>query len=321
MRAITCKSLLALLLVSGGAAADSFEQARELLERMAASMRDLSYQGTFVYVRGEDVETMRITHVSDAQGVRERLYAVSGPPREVIRDASGVRCSLGQGGPQEAQALLSRSPFPDIPVQELTEARGRYLFEVGGSARIAGFEGLRLTILPRDEFRYGYDLWLEQDSGLLLRWVLYDGDRRTLAKLMFTDLAIGAAVDAAELESPTPMEQFVRLEPDRDSAAATIAEGAEPPQGLPPGFRLAARSSGAGDGGYEHLVFSDGLASVSVYIEPSEAAGGMTQGLSRMGTANAYSRPAAGRQVTAIGEVPPVTVKAISNAFATDLGQ
>ena len=88
---------------------------------------------------------------------------------------------------------------------------------------------------------------------------------------------------------------------------------------MPPGFRLAARNLGQGDEdeSFEHLVYSDGLASVSVYIEMKEAAADVREGLSSMGTTNAYSRNAGLRQVTAIGQVPAITVQAIGNAFAT----
>lgn len=316
---LSCCTLSLLLASAGRAGADGFEQARDLLERMATAMGQLSYQGTFVYVRGEDVETMRITHVNDSQGVRERLYALSGPPREVIRDRDGVRCALGDNGELSADPSLSRSLFPEIPVRELSEARARYLFKVGSPARIAGFNGQRLTILPRDEYRYGYDLWLEEDTGLLLRWVLYDNERRALAKLMFTDLRIGSGVDLAELESATPQNQFMRLSAQPEPASARSVSGMQAaPDGVPPGFTLAAHGQRPADANesFEHLVFTDGLASVSVYIEGVDAAGKVTPGLSRLGTTNAYSRIAGDRQFTAIGEVPPITVKAMSNAFA-----
>jgi sigma-E factor negative regulatory protein RseB len=237
----------------------------------------------------------------------------------VIRDREGVRCVLGKGVEPRSEAVADRSLFPEIPVQELTAARARYLFEVGNSARIAGFEGRRLSILPRDEYRYGYDLWLEKDTGLLLRWVLFDKNRRTLAKLMFTDLSIGDDVDLKELESTTPLDEFVRM--GARSPEPTQANGTELPQpaGMPPGFRLAAHGRETGDQAraLEHMVLSDGLASVSVYIEAAEPGAAVAQGLSRMGTTNAYSKTHDGRQVTAIGEVPAVTVKMITNAFST----
>lgn len=299
--------------------ADSYPEAREWLQRMAESMREMTYQGTFVYVRGQDVETLRITHVRDSDGVRERLVALSGPHREIIRDHEGVRCVLGEDASLPAELQVVESVFPEIPIEELAKARDRYWFEVGKKGRIAGHRGLRISIMPRDEFRYGYDLWLEESTGLLLRWVLFDASRRALAKLMFTDLAIGDAVDAAELATDTPSEAFVRLTP----RATPEPEPSAPPShwapgDMPPGFRLAARSrsSEAAGAAAEHLVYSDGLASVSVYIEPVKNGQKVEEGLSRLGTTNAFSRNAGNRLVTAIGEVPVVTVQAIGNAFA-----
>jgi sigma-E factor negative regulatory protein RseB len=291
---------------------------------MASAMGQLSYQGTFIYEHGEETETMRITHVKDGKGVRERLYSLNGPMREVIRDGNGMRCALGSAEKPDMLDTLNDSLFPVIPVQELTQARNRYLFELGRKARFAGFIGQRLSILPRDEFRYGYDLWLEQESGLLLRWVLYDSNREELARLMFTDLRVGEDVDASELDSSTPPEQFVGVaakQPDQ-SGTEPVAP-MSPPEGMPPGFQLVARGQRpeGSDEPFEHLVFSDGLTSISVYIESDDPADGVSQGLSRMGTTNAYTLTRSGRQVTSIGEVPAATVKATSQAFIGTPGQ
>jgi len=302
--------------------ADNFDEARTWLERMAQAMREQTYQGTFVYVRGQDVETMRVTHVRDDHGVRERMYALSGPVREIIRDSNGVRCLLSERPPTDADTPLAQTMFPVIPLEELDQARARYLFEVGDTARIAGHQGRRVSILPRDQYRYGYDFWLQEDSALLLRWTLYDAARKPLAKLMFTDLRTGDQVDASELESSTPSDKFVRLAAAGDDQAQPQPGSALKPQWeparLPPGFRLAALNYRSADdpAAFEHLVYSDGLASVSVYIEFREAAKDMREGLSRLGTSNAFSKRAGSRQVTAIGDVPAITVQAIGNAFA-----
>lgn len=320
--------VLALLAASASAWADNYREARAIIERLATAMEELSYQGTFVYVRGKDVMTMRVTHVRDENGTRERMYSMSGPHREIIRDADGVRCVLGDDAESTHDPLVSRSLFPKLPLEELEEARGRYLFKVGGNTRIAGHRAQRLTILARDEFRYGYDLWLEEKTGLLLRWVLYDADRSSLATLMFTDLSYGEDIDLSELQSATPRDAFVRLEtkPSAEPApspapAAAHRVGRPDLAGTPPGFRLAAHSPWPDeeDQGLQHFVFSDGLASVSVYIEDSRKAQGLKEGLSRMGTMNAYSRNAGAWQVTAIGEVPAITVKTFSNAFASPM--
>ncbi|MFN2169466.1 MAG: MucB/RseB C-terminal domain-containing protein [Anaerolineae bacterium] len=313
----TLSLVIACLMVSAPAGADQFDEASKWLERMSQAMSELDYQGTFVYLQGDDVETMRITHVRDASGVRERLVTVSGPTREIIRDANGVSGLVGAAPDTPAGQPSGSTVFPEFPAEALREARLRYMFELGRQGRIAGHKGQRITILPKDEYRYGYELWLQSDTGLLLRWVLYDSKRKPLARLMFTELRIGPEVDHSELQTsgnPQPL-----IAPATSAGAGSVkreAPGVEQPTGMPPGFRLAAHSRQGAQGQLEHLVFSDGLATVSVYIEPIDARRGMSEGLSRMGTTNAWIHSDGRHQVTAIGEVPAITVQKMGAAFA-----
>ncbi|MEE4174743.1 MAG: MucB/RseB C-terminal domain-containing protein [Xanthomonadales bacterium] len=295
-------------------AQDQFEEVRDWLGRMAESMREQDYQGTFIYVRGDDVETIQMTHALVDGVLQERLVAVSGPPREIVR--SGDRVSRSVHGPGEAEAspALTGTVFPEFSVEMLDRARDRYVFELAGGGRIAGHEGQKITITPRDGYRYGYELWLERQSALLLRWVLYDANRRALAKLMFTDLATGDAVDKSRLDGArdTPLVPVAAPAPSlaATSGAGELLTGMD----LPPGFELAAHSRDPGAAGDQHLVFSDGLASVSIYIDQSRL-DDVPDGLVRMGTTNAWSRRSDRHRVTAVGEVPPVTLKRFGMAF------
>ena len=314
------KVLLLVLLtsVSGSVIAGNSAQARELLERMATAMSELSYQGTFVYVRDGVVETMRITHVTNENGVRERLYSVSGPRREVIRDRKGVRCVLKDSAAVAENQIVADSYFPELPQTLFDNEASGYRLGLGGEARIAGHTAHRVRISPEDGFRYGYDFWLEKQTGLLLKWVLFDAKNKALAKLMFTDLAMGPDVDASELKSDSPAEDFVALR--TISPAKSVKIESTPrwqPSKLPPGFLLASHSQKIGaDGLFEHMVYSDGLAAVSVYVEKQGGKEAMTQGNSQLGTNNVYSKKQGDLQITVIGEVPAITVKSIANEMA-----
>lgn len=290
---------------------------RKMLERMTAAMSQMSYQGTFVYVQGESVETMRITHVSDAAGVRERLVALSGPPREVLRDSSGVRWVLGDDRSVFEDGAFNRSFFPELPLEQNDQTDQSYTLKKGNKARIAGHQARNLEVLPRDTYRYGYSLWLEEYSGLLLKWELIDSNRKPVAKLMFTDVRIGSEVDINELKPTTQLKKFRTVESElppgeRNSKVTPRWQ----PNRLPPGFRLTAHrlSTQEGDGLYEHLVYSDGLAAVSVYIENAGPNSQANTGINRHGTTHAYSRTKDGMRITVVGDVPAVTVKFIANA-------
>lgn len=290
------------------------------LERMSAAMSQMSYQGTFVYVQGDEVETMRITHVSDEEGVRERLVSLSGLRREILRDSSGVRWVQGEDLQVMQDSGFGRSFFPEIPLGQSDQASASYRLELGPNARIAGHTGRKLKVIPKDKYRYGYTLWLEEPSALLLKWELRDGNNRRLAKLMFTDLRLGSEVDVKELKSTSQLKEYKVLESSLPSGKGlSHSKPRWKPGKLPAGFKLTAhRYLGQQDQQvFEHLVYSDGLAAVSIYVESADGnAQDQKTGTSRLGTTHAYSRVTDGVLITVVGDVPAITVQAIGNAVA-----
>jgi sigma-E factor negative regulatory protein RseB len=292
------------------------EDPYQWLERMSTAMRELDYQGTFVYVREDEVETVRITHMVSEHGIHERIVSVSGSPREVVRDSSGVLWIAGGDGVVLPNTTDNRNFFPELSAGTAAIAGESYQFLLRGQQRIAGHTGRKLDIVPRDQFRYGYRLWLEPKSGLLLKWELTGEQGETLAKLMFTDLKTGADVNASELRSVTRPAS----EDSKALATPTPQASSEVPaweaRQLPPGFRLASHSQQplAMDGQVVHLVYSDGIAAVSVYIEPVDAEAHLSMGLSKMGTTHAYSQQLETLVVTALGDVPAATVRMIGES-------
>jgi sigma-E factor negative regulatory protein RseB len=320
MNGLPRKTLL--LLVSIGisttAVAGDSREARMWLERMTTAMSQMSYQGTFVYVRDNAVETMRITHVTDENGIRERLYLVSGPQREVVRNKKGVRCILEDTASVVEDQVVASSYFPALPLSVIDGDASGYQLETGGRARIAGHTAQRVSISPVDKYRYGYEFWLQEHTGLLLKWVLLDANHKPLAKLMFTELIIGSEIDLKELESSPSAGSFVEMKTlSPDNTVVTQSSPRWQPAKLPPGFQLASHSHKVGaEGVYEHTVYSDGLAAVSVYVEEEGTGPAIKSGVSQLGTNNAYTRHQAGLQITVIGEVPAITVKSIANEMA-----
>jgi len=307
------------LALTGLAWAGSAENPRDWLERMSTAMSQMSFQGTFVYVQGDEVVTMRITHVSDQQGVRERLVSVSGAPREVLRDSSGVRWVLGDDQSVLEDSAFNRTFFPDLPIDQQGGMDRSYVLKFGGKERIAGQMARNLKVLPRDNYRYGYSLWLEQHSGLLLKWELIDSNRKSLAKLMFTDIRLGSEVDPDELKPSSQLRKFKTVESELPSGRTGSQDSLRwQPSRLPPGFsmtahRLFGRES---EGIYEHLVYSDGLAAVSVYVESRDENQAKSPGVSRskLGTTHTFSRVDDDVTITVVGDVPAVTVEFIGNA-------
>lgn len=306
-------------LLSPAAIAGSSNDPMAWLERMSSAMSQMSYQGTFVYVQENNVETMRITHVAGDSGVRERLVAVSGPPREIVRDSSGVRWVLGDDLSVLADNAFSRSYFPQLPISKDQESLP-YVLKFGKVARIAGQTARNVNVLPRDVYRYGYSLWLEEHSGLLLKWELIDSDRKPLAKLMFTDIRLGSQVDLNELKPSAQLQKFKTVESELPAGrAGSLSKPRWQPERLPPGFELTAhryleRQDG-GHGMYEHLVYSDGLAAVSIYVESTQSGLESAENTERHGILHAFSRTDNDLTITVVGDVPAITVQMIGNAI------
>ena len=315
-----CFSLLLLLAPLGLLAGD--DDPLRWLDRMTAAMSQMSYQGTFVYIQGENVETMRITHVVDERGTRERLVSISGKPREIVRDSGGIRWRSDESESIMADPAISRPFFPELPLDDARMAARSYAFTLTGTERVAGHSARLLTIAPNDAYRYGYNLWLDTQSGLLLQWKLNASDGETLAKLMFTELKIGSEVDRTELQPGTN-------QPSRESVKTGLPAEARSSQGqsnwqagrLPPGFRLAShRQQESGrDEVFEHLVYSDGIAVVSVYVE-SSGNRALDPGLGRRGTTHAFSRQVDDFHVTVVGDVPARTVQMIAESVGANAG-
>lgn len=315
--------LLVLIGVSGFVIAGSAADARKLLENMTTAMSQLSYQGTFVYVRDGVVETMRITHVADDTGIRERIYSLSGPQREVVRDRKGVRCVLQDSASVVEDQSIASSFFPELPLSVIDDHANGYRLETGGKARIAGHTAKRVSISPTDDFRYGYDFWVEVHSGLLLKWILFDPKHKPLATLVFTEFAQGSSIDMEEITSDSRAEDFIEMKTySLDNEVVRQTSPRWQPKELPPGFELASHNhSSVDEDVYEHMVYSDGLAAVSVYVEQQAKSAKIKSGVSQLGTNNAYIRRQGDLQITVIGEVPAITVKSIADEMARSVAQ
>ncbi len=325
-----CSGLLAalcLLTIAGTLANADSATVHDWLQRMADAMQTADYQGTFVYVHDGELESMRITHVHDDSGSRERLVSVTGALREIVRENDELRCVFPDNQTMLVDASAGAPLVPLIPSEELRRQNGQYRFTLGSRARVAGRDAQQLVIMPVDEFRYGYELWVDVEYGVLLKSILREAENRVVAKLMFTDIRFGSAVDIAELRPQSSPERFVSV--PMGVPAGEPASIGEPPRWHasrpPPGFKLAGHRhvKDSVDGRaprrvYEHLVYSDGLASVSIYVETLPAGQSSVSGFTRVGAMNAYSRQRDNLLITAIGEVPNATLQRFADQLVQE---
>ena len=292
-------ALLALLMALAGPL-HAAVGAEGWLERIGPALRKLDYQGTLVYVADGRMEALRIFHRVDGTRERERLVALSGPPREVIRDGSKVMC-IGTGPSPVSYDLRQAGRWSQaLALSEAVRLKG-YRAQLAGTGRVAGHATQIIEVAASDGWRYGYKLWIERDSGLPLRVDMIGGDGRTIEQVAFTELELGVAPRDADL-APSSGARLSRIQalppPDRAAQAAWKVAA------IPPGFELRATRT-LRDG--VQLLYSDGLASVSVYVEPASS-GLRGASSSQRGAVNIRSYWVDGWHVLAIGKVPTSTV-------------
>ncbi len=291
-------------------AGDTSDNARQSLDRMARAAQTLNYDGTFVYRNGSTMQSMRIIHRSGDEGERERLVALSGAAREVLRDRERVTCIL----PDRQSVVVAKSRPRDFPHSKLFESNAGfarfYTLSVHGGERIAGRHTSLVAVDPHDRFRYGYRIWMDRDTGLLLRSELINERGEIVEQLVYTNIDLPARIPDELLEPAISGAGYTWYRDEEAKPGAAATTNAEPnwyPGWLPDGFELRERTHDL----VEHLVFSDGLASVSVFIERLDTTSKPLDGLDSMGALNAYGSMVGEFQITVVGEVPAATVERV----------
>lgn len=312
---------LGLMVFAGGLAAGLVpalalaEDGLALLQRIAQGSRQLTYSGTFVYRSGSKVDTSRIAHsLKDGLEV-ERIEALEGSPREVLRAGSEVKCFF----PEEKLVIIenrsSGRGFPALLPAGLGGLPEHYAIRGGGLGRVAGVKSRAVLLEPRDDLRYGHEFWMDDASGLLLKATLVGKRGETLESFAFTQVKIGGQLEHEALKPRFDSER-VRVQQVRATEMRTDDMGWSFRTMLP-GFRKVAamkRQSAPENPESMHVVFSDGLASISVFIEPG-GTGAIAESVSSVGPVNVYRRQLGDHRVVVMGEVPALAVRRLGDGI------
>ena len=296
------------------------DEAAEWLMRINNAASNLSFSGDFVYVHDGEVEAMTVVRRVQNGVMQERLYALNGEAREVVRDKDRVWCYIpDKNVGVHDYRQVSESGFPRILPTDIGELKKNYFFELGDELRVADRSTRQIKVLPRDKFRYGYYLWADIDSGLLLRSDLVDADGNSVERYLFVNIDIGGDIADSDLESVTSKDQLVWYGVDRPNLTAKVEKGQWHIINPPAGYRLTKhirRMTPMEMEEEEHMVFTDGLSSVSIFVKKAKQGQSTVTGLSRMGAVHAYRNTIENYWVTVMGEVPAETVQHLANQIS-----
>ncbi len=324
-----CAAARALLLLTllGGGGAQAGESAdaadarsdTQLIEAIQDAAQHRAFSGTIIYHRGDEVHASRVVQAFDGSQMRERVLTLDGQQREFIRRGDEVQCLY----PKLHRIVVEHSgplAFPAIAAQHPADIFQSYELHRTGKERVAGTPCNLIDLTPRDHLRYGYRLCMDPTTGLLLKAQTVNG-RTVLEEVSFTDVKVGEPIDPSQLK-PSWRTDGWKI----DRPATQPAQMHDPGWSVsaPSGFRrlteLVRSLMGAGDNAPRSAlqsVYSDGLATVSVFIEPGAPTLEDMEMFQRRGPVTAVSRSVEGARVTVVGDVPPATAQSFAVVRST----
>ncbi|HEX8588615.1 MucB/RseB C-terminal domain-containing protein [Pseudomonas sp.] len=292
------------------------DDAQDQLKRLAQAEQQQSYTGTFVYERSGSFSTHRIwQRVTDGK-VREHLLQLDGSPQEVLRVDGVTQCVSGT-------LEDGVSSVPDSPARAFDAARLSAWYDIkqAGTSRVAGRLANVVTLTPRDQHRYGIELHLDTETGLPLKSLLLSDKGQLLERFQFTDLNTSQALTDQMLSPGADCKAVEVAKAKADSPRQKVAWRSD---WLPPGFDLssaAARKDPDSKSLVTSLMFDDGIARFSVFVEPVTGAA-VTDIRTQLGPTVAVSRrvttPKGDAMVTVVGEIPIGTAERIALSMRDD---
>lgn len=286
---------------------------------MQKTLATQSYQGNIVYMGSSQPQAYQLVACSDGYA---RLTALSGPPREVIRGPHvAVRLRAGSAAMVVHQVGGEATPLPFPPVTRtpVSKLEQWYRFVLGGSGRVAGQAARLVELVPRDHWRYGYRLWVDEKTDMPLSSQLVGPHGGVLEQAFFTRLKLLDKATARGLigAKALSMAAHAASAPHAQAADCPVANGSGSVvlRNLPAGFERVSEtceSAPRRNRPVTHILISDGLTSVSVFVTPRRSGGATLMGETGMGPVHAVGRVAGGYAVTVMGTAPMATVSRIA---------
>ena len=306
-QAVLAAGFAGVTLLSGLARANS---ALEWLQRAATAAKEQNYSGIYVYHHGDQVDVLRVLHRNDGRSEQEKTEVMDGTPRHFLRVNTDVYCHLADGKQVRLERNASRRFFPAFLPARAAGLAELYEIRLGGVGRVAGRPCQVVTLEPRDGYRHAFQLWLDSSTGLPLKSRIVNSDGDVVSMFVFSEVQIGRPPDASLFRIDLAGKQVQQV---------SLGRRIELPWSVtpPPGFERvqeAIRTLPGRNTPVTHLVFSDGLSVLSMFIEPADPGLQGLQGLSAEGTIGVYARTLEGHTITTVGEVPNLALIETGNS-------
>ena len=313
------QGLLALMLATATATASALDHPADvaaLLARIQQASQQQNYVGTYVHQQGSQVQSSHVTHVVDRSGEYEKLELMDGQAREFIRHNDDVRCYVPDSRLLLVEKRARSDTFPALLTSAPVDIDQFYQLSIGGVDRVAGRMAQMVTLQARDRQRYGYRLWYDRDTFLLLKAQTVNDKGNEIEQVAFTDVSIGGSIDLSRVKPTYANTEGWRVETNRMLPVDLARAGWDVTQPVA-GFHrvLEVRRAFGGREDIGQMVYSDGLASISVFIEPAPPPDAV-EGDASKGPVNVVTRHHGDYWLTVVGDTPAVAVRQMAAAIA-----
>jgi sigma-E factor negative regulatory protein RseB len=288
-----------------------------MLEKASQAAHVLNYKGIFVYQTGGSSKSVQITHMNYGHGEYSRMVVLDGSPREALSQGNDMVIFNPRNEKVVIEKKRGQSMFPALLPDNIEPIKSLYQAQVLGLERVGGRDGFVIHLSPRDQYRYGYKLWVDKEYGLLLKSMMIGEKNTQLDQIAFSQILLldGQSMDwfrpTLDKTKAYVMEKDAPSKIDATEIDWDVAE-------LPNGYRKVdqvKRMVANKQTPTTQLIFSDGLSSVSVFIEDIVKGARPKVGHTMMGATHFYAMVNEAHQVIAVGEVPEVTVTYFANVI------
>jgi len=295
----------------------------EWLMRMHEASRRRTYVGTFVVSSAAgNLSSARIWHACDGVQQMERVESLTGAPRSTFRRNDHVVTFLPDSKVVHTEKRESLGLFPSLLKSSETTIPEFYAAQVTGSERVAGFDADIVQLNPRDSLRFGYRIWSEKKTGLVVKLQTLNADGQVIEQAAFSELQLDAPVKMdklAQMMANTDGYKVHKADPVKTTAEAQGWVLKNPVAGFKPMGCYKRPPAGGGGDDTVQWIFSDGLASVSLFVQAYDKQRHAHEVMLSMGATQTLSRRLSDKGgdwwLTAVGEVPPHTLKAFAQSL------
>jgi len=290
------------------------------LQRATQASRQASYEGVYVHTNGDRISTVRVTHITGAGEEHERIEPLDGPDTlEIVRRNDEMYCRFPDAKTVRLDPRITNRFFPGILAAGADTIAASYDVKLGKTERVLGYECQWIRLDPKDGLRFPQRLCSEMNSGLILRAKVLNGERQVIEQYSFTDLKLGPQVGRTDLKTIFRARNRQWLSDGSPRDEASNADTGWTVTRAPNGFNKVAELKRTLPGRSQpvsQIVLTDGLASLSVFVEPNPSPSRTAEASSEDGTTTFFVRPMGDQLVTVLGEVPLTTAQQVARSVS-----